>query len=98
MKRICNGCGYCTDNAEDEELHHLGKHLSWVISPEVKPLFKDCTASCLNCEYEERAAEFWEAESMLQCQDCQQDRDNCPDCDNGSKYLSPDAYEYREDR
>lgn len=27
------------------------------------------------------------------CRDCQQDKDNCPDCCEHDKYISPDAYE-----
>lgn len=27
------------------------------------------------------------------CVDCQRDKDLCPDCDNGDKYISPDLIE-----
>ena len=27
------------------------------------------------------------------CADCQQDRDYCPDCYQGCRYISPDVYE-----
>lgn len=30
--------------------------------------------------------------------DCQQDKDNCPDCCNGDKYKSPDLINPKEDR
>ena len=26
------------------------------------------------------------------CYDCQQDKDNCPDCCDHDKYVSPDSY------
>jgi hypothetical protein len=32
------------------------------------------------------------------CNDCQQDKDLCPDCDMGDKYLSPDQIDHRENR
>lgn len=35
---------------------------------------------------------FAQGEDYL-CEDCQQDKDNCPDCCDGDLYLSPDAYE-----
>ena len=32
------------------------------------------------------------------CYDCQRDKDLCPDCDMGDKYLSPDQIDPKENR
>jgi hypothetical protein len=42
--------------------------------------------------------EIVESEHEWECphDDCRRDRDYCPDCDEGDKYLSPDSY--KEDR
>jgi hypothetical protein len=32
------------------------------------------------------------------CLDCQRDKDDCPDCDNGDKYISPNLPNPRENR
>jgi hypothetical protein len=89
-KQICE-CGYITDDMDVAAQHTLESHPDlWKDEDRFRPMTEQ--------ELDELEAKAWEEGSHLQCEDCQQDRDNCPDCDAGSLYRSPDDYEKYEER
>jgi hypothetical protein len=54
----------------------------------------ECPESYLDQAEEKRM----EAKYLCSADDCQQDKDRCPDCYEGNLYLSPDIIDIREDR